>query len=76
MVFICAVTRPDPEHDFDGRIGIGRVCVIREAHRTAPIHQRGEGYEVDINIDSEWCQNWYVNGLLSAVKEKMTRAEP
>ena len=71
VMFICAVSRPDPSRDFDGKIGIWRVCVIKEAQRSTARHKKGEEYAVDVTIDSEYYQEWYEHELLPAIKEKM-----
>lgn len=34
VLFVCAVSRPDISRDFHGKIGIKRVCLMRETQRT------------------------------------------
>ena len=71
MTLICAVSRPDPSRDFDGKIGVWRVFVMKEAQRTTARHQKDEEYAVDFTIDSEYFQEWYEHELLPAIKEEM-----
>lgn len=64
MMLICASSRPDPSHDFVGRIGILQDCVMKEAQSTTARHgiawhcmarhERGEDYTVDVTIDPEY----------------------
>ena len=71
VMFICAVSRPDPDHNFDGKIGIWRVSKVKEAERNSKGHERGGFYEVDCTADAEWYGNWYTDVFLPAVREKM-----
>ena len=75
VMFICAVSRPDPDHDFDGKIGIWRVCHLQEVKRATKNRRRGKIYEVDTTVDAAWYESWYINNLLPAIKEKMPRQE-
>ena len=68
---IAANARPDPSHDFDGKIGIWRICVIKTAQRSSKRRERGEEYEFDCTIDAEWYKDWYIDVLLPAIKKKM-----
>lgn len=64
VIFICAATHLDPDHDFDGEIGIWRVCVHQgsaEDNREPP----GRGM----------ISGLFLNGLLPVVKEKTPSAE-
>ena len=72
VTFIAAVSRPDESRNFDGKIGIWRVCVLKEAQRTTARRTKGEEYEYDVTIDHVWHQNWYTETLLPTIKQKMT----
>lgn len=69
--FIMANARPDPSRGFDGKIGIWRICVMKTAQRSSKRHKRGDEYESDVNIDAQWCADWYENELIPAIKKKM-----
>ncbi|CAM9347038.1 unnamed protein product [Sphacelaria rigidula] len=66
---IVATARPDPTHDFDGKIGIWRICVIKTAERSSKRRKRGEEYEFDCTIDAEWYEERYIAQLLPAMKK-------
>ena len=38
IMIIVANARPDPTHNFDGKIGIWRICVMKTAQRLSLIH--------------------------------------
>ncbi|CAN0188679.1 unnamed protein product, partial [Laminaria digitata] len=71
IMIIVANARPDPTHNFDGKIGIWRICVMKTAERSSKKRKRGEEYEFDCTIDAEWYKDWYINELLPAIKKKM-----
>ena len=54
IMAIVANARPDPSHDFDGKIGIWRICIMKTAKRSSKRRKRGEEYEFDCTIDAEW----------------------
>ena len=54
IMVIVANSRPDPSHNFDGKIGIWRICVMKTAERSSKKRKRGEEYEFDCTIDAEW----------------------
>ena len=67
---IVANARPDPRNNFDGKIGIMRICVMKTAERSSKSRERGEEYEFDC-IDAEWYEAKYIDVLLPVIKEKM-----
>ncbi|CAN0505402.1 unnamed protein product, partial [Laminaria digitata] len=71
IMVVTANARPDPSHNFDGKIGIWRICVIKTAQRSSKRRKRGEEYEFDCTIDAEWYKDWYIDELLPAIKKKM-----
>ncbi|CAN0111437.1 unnamed protein product [Pylaiella littoralis] len=71
IMVIVANARPDPAHNFDGKIGIWRICVIKTAQRSSKRRKRGEEYEFDCTIDAEWYKDWYIDVLLPEIKKKM-----
>jgi len=58
IMVIVANARPDPTHNFDGKIGIWRICVIKTAQRSSKRRKRGEEYEFDCTIDAEWYKDF------------------
>lgn len=75
VVFICAVSCPNPSRDLDSKIGIRQVWTVKEAQRTTARYEEGEGYAVDATIDSEYYGEWYEHEQLQAIKEGKCRAE-
>ena len=71
IMIIVANARPDPTHNFDGKIGIWRICVMKTAQRSSKRRKEGDEYEFDCTIDAEWHKNWYIEKLLPAIKTKM-----
>ena len=71
VMFICAVTRPNPSRGFDGKVGIWRVSVLKEAKRRSKNHERGDMVEVDVTVDADWYRKWYIHELLPAIRKKM-----
>ncbi|CAM9790622.1 unnamed protein product [Sphacelaria rigidula] len=65
---IVANARPDASHNFDGKIGIWRICVLKTAERSSKGRKRGEEYEFDCTIDAGWYKTWYIDELLPAIK--------
>ena len=69
---------PDPSHDFDGKIGIWRICVLKTKRPSDPPKRRGGGeeYEFDCTIYGllpsgtrrDTSTSFY---LLAAIKKKM-----
>ena len=72
-MIIVANARPDPTHNFDGKIGIWRICVMQTAQRSSKRRKEGNEYEFDYTIDAEWYKDWYIEKLLPAIKTKMPR---
>jgi hypothetical protein len=71
VMAIVANARPDPNHEFDGKIGIWRICSEKVAEKSSRHHQKGDRYQVDVTIDSAWYRGWYLDCLLPAIKQKM-----
>ena len=73
ITIIVANARPDPTHNFDGKIGIWRIYVMKTAQRSSKSKRRkaGDEYEFDCAIDAKWYQDWYIEKLLPAIKTKM-----
>ncbi|CAM9592210.1 unnamed protein product, partial [Sphacelaria rigidula] len=71
IMVIVANARPHPSHNFDGKIGTCRICVLKTAERSSKRRKRGEEYEFDCTIDAEWYKTWYNDELLPAIKLKM-----
>ncbi|CAN0351880.1 unnamed protein product, partial [Laminaria digitata] len=71
IMVIVANARPDPSHNFDGKIGIWRISILKTAERSSKWKKRGEEYEFYCTIDAEWYKDWYMDELLPAIKLKM-----
>jgi hypothetical protein len=70
IMFLCALARPRPEHGFDGKIGIFRVCKEKEAQRNSKYHVRGEVYVEDVNMNSELYVEM-MSRIIDEIKLKM-----
>ena len=44
---------------------------MKTAERSSKRRERGEEYEFDCTIDTEWYKTWYIDVLLPVIKEKM-----
>lgn len=56
VILISAVSCSDSSRDFDGKIEIWQVCVMKHAQRTTAQHMKGEEHESDVIIDAEYYQ--------------------
>ena len=45
IMVIVTNARPDSRHNFDGKIGIWRICVMKTAERSSKRRERGEEYD-------------------------------
>ncbi|CAM9647840.1 unnamed protein product [Choristocarpus tenellus] len=54
VMFIPAVSHPNPSHFFVSKFGIWRVCVMKEAQQATVRDMNGEEYEINITADDEW----------------------
>lgn len=52
VMFLTAICRPRPEHNFNGLIGIWRVCLPYEAKKASVNHEKGEVYDKDCTMDA------------------------
>ncbi|CAM9428263.1 unnamed protein product [Discosporangium mesarthrocarpum] len=73
VTFIATVAngRHNLDKNFDGKVGIWRSCVVKEDKRTCKNRKRGEEYECDVIIDTEWYTTWYTTHLSPAIRRKM-----
>ena len=56
-MFLTALARPQPDQNFDGRVGIWRICQERVCDRTTLYHQRGDAYIHDCTLHVDlYCQ--------------------
>ncbi len=52
VMFIVADSGPDPDHDFDGKLGIWRVSKPKTAQKRSKQHGKEETYSVDTTLDA------------------------
>lgn len=73
VMFLTVLALPRPEFDFDGKIGIWRVCEEVIASRKSKLHNRGDVYEQDCTVTSEWYRDCMVgdDGILATICKKM-----
>lgn len=70
LMFLTALARPDPEHHFDGKIGIWRVQKEKICTKTNRFHRRGDVYFKDSTMDGELYKD-FMQKIFAAVKQKM-----
>lgn len=68
-MLIVADARPGPDRNFDGKISIWRVCLLKTARCSSKKYVKGEEYDFDVTIDAEWYAVWYIQKLLPAIKK-------
>ena len=76
IVFLTALARPQPDRNFDGRVGIWRICKEKVCDRTTLYYQREDVYIHDSTVDVDlYCQYMVgtddVNGVFDQIKVKM-----
>ena len=70
LMFLTALARPDPEHGFDGKIGIWRVQEQKICMKSNRYHRAGDVYYKDCNMNGKIYQKFMMN-IFSAIKTKM-----
>jgi len=70
VMFLAAVARPDPDHNFNGKIMLRRVCEDRIAERTSRNHNRGDIYQHDCTITADLYRTFMCE-IIAEVKNKM-----
>jgi len=70
IMFLAAVARPNPVHNFNGKILLQRVCEERIAERTSYNHNRGDIYQHDCTITAELYRHYMID-IIAEVKVKM-----
>ncbi len=71
VMFITAVARPRPEHNFDGKIGMWRVVMPYVAKRTSKLHHRGQRYMKDVTLNARLFQKTVLRKIFPAIRRKM-----
>lgn len=72
MISISLISHPEPSHNLDLKIGISKVCIIREAQHTTARFTKGEEYECDMTTDHRWYQTFSSDTRLPTFKQKMS----
>ena len=57
IMFLTALARPQSDRNFDGRVGIWRICEEKLCDRTTLYHQRGD----IIFMIAPWMPTYIVN---------------
>jgi hypothetical protein len=73
VMFLTVLACPQLKFDFDGIIGIYRVCEKSIAIRNSKFKIRGEEYDIDCNCTASWYNNCMLgeNGIMSTIRKKM-----
>jgi len=72
VMIITAVARPDPDRNFDGKIGFWRFSEDYIVQRTTKNHTRGEIIQKDVSVTHETYKAMMIDNIIPAVKEKMS----
>lgn len=67
IMFMCAVARPRPEVDFDGKIGIWAFKKVEAAQRNSKNHRRGDLVTKPENVDKDTYREMLLNNVLPAI---------
>ena len=75
-MFLTALAPPQPDRNFDGRVGIWRICEEKVCDRTTLYHQRGDIYIHDCTLDADLNRQYMVgtedvDGVFDEIKIKM-----
>jgi transposase len=70
VMFLAAVAQPSPEHDFDGKISLIRVCEEMVAKRKSTYHEAGDVYIHDCTMNAERYRSFMMQ-VFRDVKMKM-----
>jgi len=71
VMFLVAVARPRPEHQFDGLIGMWRITEPKIAKRSSKNHSRGEVYQTDCTLDATKFRSLMLGKVYRAIRNKM-----
>ena len=70
IMFLTAVARPQPEHGFDGKIGIWRFSEDYVVQRRSRYHEAGDIIQRNVNVDAVTYRAMMLNEIIPAIKEK------
>lgn len=73
IMFLIAITRPRYEYNFNGAIGLWRICNEKVALRKTSTHKRGEVYLEDCNVNAAFYRQLIVGkgGVMETIRAKM-----
>jgi hypothetical protein len=73
VMFLTAVARPVKAHNFNGMIGLWRICNYQIATKKSKFHNRGDVYVADCNVTAQYYRNLLVgdHGVMQSIREKM-----
>jgi hypothetical protein len=71
MMFLTAIGRPQPEHGFDGKIGIWRFSDDYVVQRRSINHEVGDIIQRGLNVNGETYRAMMLDHIMPAMKEKM-----
>jgi hypothetical protein len=73
VMFLVAIGKPNPEKDFDGKIGCWPIVEEYTAKRNSKNHDRGEVYLKPVNVNGQVFRDFMTQegGVLDMIKEKM-----
>ena len=74
--FLTALARSQPNRNFDGRVGIWRICEEKVCDRTTLYHHRGDVYVHDFTLDADLYRQYMVgtdnvDGVFDQINVKM-----
>jgi hypothetical protein len=71
VLVLSAIARPDPLHNFDGKIGIWRVSETCVAKNNSKNRAKGTTYEKTVSMNAEIFRKMMQNKVIPAIREKM-----
>ena len=73
IMFLCAVARPNADHNFNGLVGYWRVTQPRTALRKSKNHDKDEVYQEDCSVTAEWYKDCMTKdgGIMDCARKKM-----
>eukprot|EP00959_Pyramimonas_sp_CCMP1952_P266313 5567785-Pyramimonas_sp.AAC.1 len=75
VMFLSAIAKPRPEHNFDGLIGIWRVAEPYSAKKDSKYHDRGDVYDKDCTMDTVFYRKLMTKKVFPAIRRKMPWAK-
>ena len=67
-MFLTAVAKPRPEHQFDGLIGIWRICETTSAKRSSKLRPKGAVVVENVEMTADRFYDMLAEKVLPAIR--------